>query len=443
MGLIFFTEKFNHIKFLLKKIKLLFLEQQKMGVTGLYDWLTKKEPIYCPEEAFVSEEHKLLVDAKLFMYKVNSEIPASSENFIQDLADAIIKRFDRYKNVTFVNDGDQVPQRKLKVLERRKGIKDQTKQNLEHKKKEYDLLNQYYACYKNEQENLQNCIHYLQDESLYLDKGIELLTEAKNLEDKQMLTAEECLYMIHLRQQGTEYQEKANKLADMVQSSQLESKQAEENLKLLEDQFVNQANNQSKKRKKEGLENSPKTQQRCKLQKIREEDSCQVFEEYSKQISNLTKTSRSITTEISKQVCVLLAKIPNWQVIQCDGEADRTLVSLSTQYDYVVSEDGDLLVSGVNNLLRNFGSKRMQVYSCEQILKTKKLNNTQLKEIACLAQCDYCDGLPKMGCQTAYGYMIKYKSTSNIFKNLTKKERETFQFTPEFVQEVSEAILEF
>ncbi len=136
-------------------------------------------------------------------------------------------------------------------------------------------------------------------------------------------------------------------------------------------------------------------------------------------VEKQARAARGVSTSTSMEVLHLLSEM-GFKTLQCEGEADPVLVDMSTKYTYVISEDSDLLVSGITNLLRFFGSKNLLYNSCD-ILEKAKLNAEQLKQMVCMSGCDYTSGLNQMGLKTADKLMRKYKNFDQIMKFLDVK----------------------
>ncbi len=158
----------------------------------------------------------------------------------------------------------------------------------------------------------------------------------------------------------------------------------------------------------------------------------------------------NVSTALSMEVLKLLGE--KYKTIQCDGEADVMLMKLASQFDYVVSEDSDLLVGGgIRNLLRFMGSKNL-LYSMPDILlkveqsnrqfpqkyKYPKITLRKMQEMACLSGCDYSKGLNGMGLATAELYMCTHGSISKMFSD--KAFQKKFCVSEECANEVHEAI---
>ncbi len=148
--------------------------------------------------------------------------------------------------------------------------------------------------------------------------------------------------------------------------------------------------------------------------------------------------ARGVSTAISMEVLKYLSEM-GFKTLQCEGEADPILVDLASQFTYVISEDSDLLVAGISNLLRFFGSKNL-LYNANDILEKSKLTLLQLKQLACMSGCDYTSGLEGMGMKTADKLMQKHKNFENIMKHL---DREKYSPCDDFTKVIEKACILF
>lgn len=181
-----------------------------------------------------------------------------------------------------------------------------------------------------------------------------------------------------------------------------------------------------------------------------------IFIQQDEKLEKQARYARGISTQLSMDVLEIL-KSYGYKTLQAQGEADPILVQMSTSFDYVVSEDSDMLIGGVKNLLRFFGSKNL-VYNIDDILlqveifnieqnnkEPKKLKKTtfkktsvkkqlkymnpkitldQLKQMACISGCDYSDGLNGIGMATAEKFLCKHGTAENMIRNFNKEEME-------------------
>jgi len=149
------------------------------------------------------------------------------------------------------------------------------------------------------------------------------------------------------------------------------------------------------------------------------------------------KNARHVSTECSFEVLKQL-KAKGFQTIQCEGEADVELGEFSSRYTYVLGDDADLLVRGVNNLLRDF-QKGNTLYNANDIKKHAKLTTYQLKMMVCMAGCDYVDGIKNMGIITAYDFVKKYSTWDKVWAEVSKK----FAVEKDDFTAIQSAILQF
>src|SRR5690348_2968030 len=90
-----------------------------MGVTGFYPWLKKIG--YVPKNIQFKPGDTFLMDAKAYMYRYQFCSSVTREEFVPSLTKAIIESLSQFspKNITFCNDGKDVPCLKAKTLARR------------------------------------------------------------------------------------------------------------------------------------------------------------------------------------------------------------------------------------------------------------------------------------------------------------------------------------
>ncbi len=190
------------------------------------------------------------------------------------------------------------------------------------------------------------------------------------------------------------------------------------------------------------------TNQEKKENLIVQDDVCFVAEE--ERLEKKARLARGgVSTKLSMDVLEILGT--KYKTVQCNGEADAVLVKMAKDFDYVVSEDSDLLVSGIDNLLRFMGSKNL-VYSitdilhkaeCFNVTKRSKYPNPKitlhkLQEMVCIAGCDYTQGLEDIGLARAEIHICKYGSVANMVKDKDFKLK--FDLEPEFEDIVQLAI---
>jgi len=286
-----------------------------MGPIGFYKWI--KEQGYLPKQVYVSTKHKLLVDAKLAMYKCAYSIPIDSENYHQDIADALVARFGHFSNVTFVNDG---------------------KVDKQHPKHETD-------CKRSE-------------------KRLEQRTEVEHASKRLKVTDSEY-YSLH------------PEIAEQLDEAILK-------------------------------------------------------------VDRQARAARGVSYNDAIKVMQLLEAYPNFTCIQQEiGEADALIISMAHNYDFVVSEDGDLLCGGITNLLREFGSPKQCLYNAKDILYATKLSLSQLQQIACIAGNDYTKSkIAGMGLVRAYTLIRKYETCEHMIEKWTKKESKKFTLPKDLLLEL-------
>lgn len=155
-------------------------------------------------------------------------------------------------------------------------------------------------------------------------------------------------------------------------------------------------------------------------------------------IEKCKRQKRDITTDLTVDILVKLKEY-GYKTLQCSGEADGSLVKLASQYNYVISEDSDLLICGVNNMVRFFGTQNLLYYNvCEFLNRTP----SQLISIAALSGCDYTDGLFKVGPVKAEKLILKFKTLDEFLKSkeffsLLKPEQDATFVTTEILGTVA------
>lgn len=273
-----------------------------MGIHGFNKWL--QEMGYVPErDVYVSNKHKLLVDAKNLMYRLAYSIPFDTPNFIQAIADALIAMFAPFAHVTFVNDG--------KISE-------------SHPKFE--------TCCKRKRDRVQ--------------------------------------------QQET-----------------------------------------AKKRKLEDVE------------------------DVNGSVDRQLRAARGVSFEDSLKVMQLLEAVPHFVMVQIqEGEADPYLMQHAKDFDFVVTQDSDLLMANVNNMLFGFCTPQQAVFRTRDILEKVGLTLGQLQEIACLAGNDYVGAsIRGMGLKLAYGLIKKYGNCETMLAKWSLKERKRFTVPDNLLVELKKA----
>jgi 5'-3' exonuclease len=131
-----------------------------------------------------------------------------------------------------------------------------------------------------------------------------------------------------------------------------------------------------RKRKREEAQQSADIQTE-KLVEAKTEEELKVIEE---SIEKKARVARGVSFELSSEVLRILREDRGYKTLQCEGEADAVLIQLSRFFTYVVSEDSDLLIGGVNNLLRGIKTQNL-LYSASDILKQLNAFNLQQFEI--------------------------------------------------------------
>lgn len=170
-----------------------------------------------------------------------------------------------------------------------------------------------------------------------------------------------------------------------------------------------------KKRKRDEEENEL-TQEQKETRLIIEDLSFALKEEA---VEKRLRNARGVSSDLSFKVLEILTQY-GFKTIQCEGEADPVIVELSSQYTYIIGDDSDFLISGATNLLRGFGTSTNLLYNSKDILALTPFTQEQVKQLACIAGCDYTDGLQGVGIKTADKLFRKYKNFDKFCQNTTK-----------------------
>jgi 5'-3' exonuclease len=211
---------------------------------------------------------------------------------------------------------------------------------------------------------------------------------------------------------------------------------AQSKKRLIAEIFEEEKWQQDKKTKEE--EEQKETSLETSLEKATSLTS-QVSPEELEAVEKGLRASRGVKTQVSRDVLNLLQE--KHQCIQCEGEeADTYIRKHFSEYDFVLSEDSDLIISGVD-VVRDFNGYSGNLYRCADILKVTKFTLKQIQEMACLSGCDYFDGLPGVGLNTAAKIINKWGSVDKIQFN--KQEKAKYQIGENFVAEIALACNEF
>lgn len=132
-------------------------------------------------------------------------------------------------------------------------------------------------------------------------------------------------------------------------------------------------------------------------------------------INRLHDNSRHITSDISKQIVDTLQSA-GFHCIRAKSEADflLSLLSETKKCDYVAAEDGDILLSGAENVVRNFisvlldGSLEVPTFNRSDILKSLGLTSHQFLQLGCLMNCDYQPGIKNVGALKGWKIIKQY-----------------------------------
>ncbi len=351
-----------------------------MGIPGFYIWL-KKNIGYVPKTVYVKKTDTLLFDAKLYMYRYQFAIAYGSQDIEQDIANAIIQSLSQYNvhNITFCNDGsDKISKLKSNTLIKREMGRTQIKKHAEVLEEE--IKQEKIQLYLNN-ENISSI-----DNNNNIDNNIDnnfnnITTTTTNIDDK-------------------------NKKRQRDDANDDEKDDISQKHQKLNDEMSND-------NKKTNARILTLIEKEAKLERLKRE-------------------SRGLSTNSSKKILDILQK-HGFKCIQCDGEADEDLARLANQYTYVVSEDSDLLIKNVKNLLRGFG-KTNQIYNIDDIISKTNITLKQLRYIACLSGCDYTDGIKNIGLNRAYQLIKEHKHINTLLDKCSKQ----YHIPPDFKELVTQ-----
>lgn len=149
--------------------------------------------------------------------------------------------------------------------------------------------------------------------------------------------------------------------------------------------------------------------------------SCASPKKKSTPLENLKRAARGVSYEDTLEVARLVSEQQsgNMCIHQCEEEADRDLILLADQFDYVVSNDADILVGGANNFLREAFSPKQALYSSKLICEQLKVTLRQLQEITSLSGNDYTNGIYNMGLESAHNLIRKYGDVDTMLRKWT------------------------
>ncbi len=213
---------------------------------------------------------------------------------------------------------------------------------------------------------------------------------------------------------------------------------------------------QGRKRKREESQEIADAQS----EKLKSETDPETIKLLEEDIEKRARVARGVSTDLSKEVLRILREDRGYRTLQCKGEADPVLVQLAPFFTFVVSEDSDLLIAGIENLLRGLGTAN-ELYSATDILnqinvfhlqeskvvkKSKKCKpvfyetvlQSHLHEAACLMGCDYTEGLKSVGLKTAVDLMMEHKCNCEHVVAAVSKDPEKYG-THENLLEITKA----
>lgn len=156
---------------------------------------------------------------------------------------------------------------------------------------------------------------------------------------------------------------------------------------------------------------------------------------YLSEIRKLENTSVKVDETIIKYVMNELQS-NGIMCIQSESESDFVLAHLyrSGEVQYVMGDDGDMLVFGVGKLVRNLSKhiyepekETLKVYDLDRILKDLKLTQNQLIILAIFAKCDYTKvAVPGIGAAKAYKALLQQKTLKKMLKFYKGKYHKSF-----------------
>ncbi len=154
------------------------------------------------------------------------------------------------------------------------------------------------------------------------------------------------------------------------------------------------------------------------------------------------RAARGVDFEMTLAILEKLSHLKNFECLQCQtGEADIVLIARAHEFDFVVSNDSDMLIGGVKNLLRDFGTTKQALYNAEDVLTCVKLTKQQLQEMACVVGNDYCKTkIQGMGMVNAYSLIRKYGECATMIQRWEFKKSDTkFTVPPDFENNLKKA----
>ncbi len=160
------------------------------------------------------------------------------------------------------------------------------------------------------------------------------------------------------------------------------------------------------------------------------------------------RAARGVSFDDCLQIMVNLKHFDNFTCLQCkaDCEADVVLIAMGKKFKYVLSEDSDLLIGGLENVVRGFGKSSGQVlYRSSEILANLRLTKRQLQEVACIAGNDYKETkIVGMGRVNAYKMILQYGDCATMIKQYEFiKNGSRFTKPPDLLDHLEEAIVLF
>jgi len=135
----------------------------------------------------------------------------------------------------------------------------------------------------------------------------------------------------------------------------------------------------------------------------------------SNYILNISKSDFELTKELFRILNVPFYDAPLEAECACADLCKRGIV------DAVLTEDTDVIAYGSNIFLSKIdttnGTCVQIVY--EDVLKSLKLNESEFLDLCIMFGCDYNKNINKVGIETSYKYIQKYRSIDEISKELS------------------------
>jgi len=153
------------------------------------------------------------------------------------------------------------------------------------------------------------------------------------------------------------------------------------------------------------------------------------FERQARGLRDISRTDAAAVCElVFNQQDPARQSIRYIQVIE--GESDQQMMVMADEFDYVVSNDMDILVGGAKKLLYHFCAPNQCVFSITNVLRAVRVSHQQLREIVALSGNDWGDGIYGMGLVNADALIRKYGNYRNMLEKWTYFERKKYKKLP-------------